>query len=130
MKYKAVIFDMDGLMLDTERIFMDAFIKTCVEFNFEPDMEVYMKCIGTNDEKTREILSKEFGPSFSYDTFIKVCYKKYDTFINNNPIPVKSGVLDLLKYLQQANVKIKSMGHMLMTSLKDVQRFLENGISI
>jgi beta-phosphoglucomutase-like phosphatase (HAD superfamily) len=58
LKYKAAIFDMDGLLLDTERIFLDAFINTCAELNYKFDMSLFISIIGTNSVKTKDILTK------------------------------------------------------------------------
>ena len=67
MKYKAAIFDMDGLLLDTERIFLDAFKKTSETLGFEFDMSLFIKLIGTNAVKTKEIMMEGFGNGFNYD---------------------------------------------------------------
>lgn len=105
-KYKAVISDMDGLLLDTERIALNTFIDTCRGFHFEPNIEVYLRCIGTNSEKTREILTEGYGQDFPFKKFNLVWSEKYKTAITDHPIPMKSGVIDLLDYLQQSHMKM------------------------
>ena len=97
---------MDGLLLDTERIALDTFLDACRRCHFEPDIKVYMKCIGTKNEKTKEILTEGHGLDFPYDEIKKVWSKSYKKATTENPVPVKSGVKDILNFLQQLNIKI------------------------
>ena len=41
MKKKAVIFDMDGLMIDSERVTYDGYVKICSEYNYEMTLDFY-----------------------------------------------------------------------------------------
>jgi HAD superfamily hydrolase (TIGR01509 family) len=105
MKYKAVIFDMDGLLLDTERIALDAFVASCRECNFEPDIGVYTRCIGTTSHMTREILTTGYGPGFPFETISGIWKKRYLEEVLTKPVPLKPGVLALLKQLDKLGVK-------------------------
>ena len=104
--YKAVIFDMDGLLLDTERISLDTFRDTCREFNYEPDTEVYLKCVGTNDARTKEIIIDAFGDDFPYQAISQVWFEKYRCAVQDHPIPVKEGAKDFLEFIQESPLKI------------------------
>ena len=53
MKYHAVIFDMDGLLLNSERIGLACFMDAVRSLGFDLGPEIYTRCIGTNAAKTK-----------------------------------------------------------------------------
>ncbi len=101
MKYKAAIFDMDGLLLDTERIFLDAFKNTCRTLGYEFDMSLFVKIIGTNSVKTKEIMINGFSKGFNYDRFREEWFKYVKDFLSNNSIPFKEGAVNILKKVKK-----------------------------
>ena len=101
MKYKAVIFDMDGLLLDTERIFLDAFEKTCRMLGLEFDMSLFIKLIGTNSVKTKELLLNGFGKGFNYDRFREHWIENVTDYFAHNSIPVKEGAFEILDKIKE-----------------------------
>lgn len=96
MKFKAAIFDMDGLLLDTERIFLDAFINTCAELNHKFDMPLFISIIGTNSVRTKDILTEGFGRGYNHDRFREIWIKNVEAYLSTNSIPIKEGALNLL----------------------------------
>jgi HAD superfamily hydrolase (TIGR01509 family) len=103
---KAVIFDMDGLLLDTETIAISTFVIACREYGFEPDLKIYHKCIGTTYKKTEEILKEGYGESFNYESVSKSWGRKFDAEVENQPVPLKAGVLSLIQYLSNRGMKM------------------------
>ncbi|MFV2090845.1 MAG: HAD family hydrolase [Pseudomonadales bacterium] len=95
-----VLCDMDGLLLDSERLARDAFVKACREFGWEPDLQVYQLCIGSTVEKTEALLSSAFGPKFPYEGIEVRWSEHYHARLREGPVPVKTGALDLLEFLK------------------------------
>jgi len=102
---RAVIFDMDGLLLDSEKISLATFIEACRENNYEPDVSDYYRCIGTTPPKTREILMDAYGSAFPYQAVSDLWRKKFNEQALNYPIPLKDGVLDVLKFLESRGIE-------------------------
>ena len=61
MKYKLVIFDMDGLIFDTEKFYYDSWFSFTDEYNFTYNLEKRKKLAGLNGPAIKEIISKELG---------------------------------------------------------------------
>ena len=95
----AVIFDMDGLLLDTERIAYDAFQKACAELGTRVDKALYLSCIGTNMEETNRILRAGMGEEFPLDRLLEVWEGLYSDAALKQPVPLKQGAENLLRRL-------------------------------
>ena len=95
----AVIFDMDGLLLDTERLALKAFREACAEVGVEADEAVYRRCIGTNPAATERILREGFGPQFPLSEVHALWDEKYAAEALGRPVPLKQGAEDLLDWL-------------------------------
>ena len=102
----AVIFDMDGVLIDSERISFKCFQEVLKEYNYKMDKEFYLKFIGMNVKSIKAIMEEEYGEDFPFDTIYR---KKADLayeITNRNGVIVKPGVHELLDYLNEENYKI------------------------
>lgn len=102
---KAVIFDMDGLMLDTEYLAMQAFLKAGKQLDLPLTKQIFIKLIGINEEESNKIIEKELGHPLPEDKLSKTFYHEYDNIIAEQGIPLKPGLLDLLDYLSKKSIK-------------------------
>lgn len=104
--YKAVIFDMDGLIFDSERETMLSWIEIANKYGIENILKPYMACIGTNKVKTKQIMLDEYGDDFDFDKYAKEASIVYHEKNDNGKLPMKTGVRELLEYLKNAGKKM------------------------
>ena len=94
-----VLFDMDGLLLDSERLARDAFVRACEDHGFEADLVTYHQCIGSTYDKTRELIVAAYGADFPYEAIDERWSHHYHARLADGPVPVKAGALALLTHL-------------------------------
>lgn len=103
---KAVVFDMDGVIFDTEHMIWKAWIKVADSHQMENIGDVLRRCLGVNLQGTKEIFLKQYGPDFDFDGFRKEADTLLQKRIEKEGIPVKKGAYNLLAYLKENGYKI------------------------
>lgn len=97
----AVVFDMDGLILDTEAVFRDVMMEASAERGLELPMEVFLAMVGLPDHASRAVAMAHFGDDFDCDAWMAHAWRLADVRIDAG-VSVKAGVVELLDCLDQA----------------------------
>ena len=101
MKYEAVIFDMDGVIFDSERLVLEGWLEIAAKYGIEGIEEVLPRCLGVNAQATREIFREYYGQEFPYDEYKKEASALFHSRYGNGRLPLKPGVRELLSFLKE-----------------------------
>lgn len=103
---QAVIFDMDGLMFDTESIYYKANQKTADEIGLPFSYDFYQAYIGASDEDFFQALYEAHDNQALVDQFVKQSREDVNHVLLNEPLPKKKGLIELLNFLKEKNIKL------------------------
>jgi len=93
---RAVVFDMDGLLLDTEAIFKAAWQYAARICGYELSDEMFLQFIGRSATDTDELMLQIFGQDFVPKHFREVADQYAEEFEDKHGLPVKPGVHRLI----------------------------------
>ena len=106
--FNYVIFDMDGVIFDSERLYIECDKEVALKFGIT-DMdyveEVCRKCIGVTSAATEKILKENFGKEVPVDDFLKAAAELFHEKADGGLLPVKPGVNELLDYLKENGIQ-------------------------
>ena len=106
MQYQAVVFDMDGVIFDTERLVIEFWKEVAKKHNIPNVEHTCIQCLGTNRVRTREIFLENYGADFPFDPYRAEVTELFNTHYKGVPLPTKPGVRELLSYLQEQDIKV------------------------
>ena len=96
----AVIFDMDGLMLDTEIHAAQAWIDAALLLGMHFDRDVTMHMVGRNSRDCMALIRAHHGPDYPVEALLDAWHGAYEAIIDREGIAVKPGLFDLLAWLE------------------------------
>ncbi|WP_413691672.1 HAD family hydrolase [Psychromonas sp. KJ10-2] len=106
MTYQAAIFDMDGLLLDTERVCMQAFEQACQQLSLPFVKSAYLKIIGRNAQGIEQAIMEHYAQYIDYAPLRKAWMDGYWPIVETQAIPVKAGVVALLDWLKARSIPV------------------------
>lgn len=104
-----VVFDMDGVLFDTERIYMECWRETAEPKGFKNVDDISKACIGRTRQGTKEIFEKarqEQGLTASFEELDKECSRRFREKEAKEGIPEKPGVHEILEYLKAHKIPV------------------------
>ena len=99
-----VIFDMDGLILDSERLFMEQERIVCLQYGYDMTPENYITTIGTAGETLRKILRDLYGEDYPMEKISRESRERVNRIIEAQGPPVKPGIGDLMEALYRNKI--------------------------
>lgn len=103
---KAVIFDMDGLMFDTEALAVKAWKYVGEKFEINIDDTAIAKIRGVDIFHRKETFEEIFGESIDFYGMQSALDAYMNEYVDEHGVPIKEGLEELLEYLKRRGLKI------------------------
>ncbi|MBB4806139.1 HAD superfamily hydrolase (TIGR01509 family) [Chryseobacterium defluvii] len=121
MSLKAVLFDMDGVIVDTEPLHKKAYYQMFSELEIEVSEDLYASFTGASTKRVCETLIRKYNLSHTHEglTDIKRTYFK-DYFYNDEDFDLIPGVRELMKHYHENGIKLIVASSASMVTIKMV----------
>ncbi|MBR2182546.1 MAG: HAD family phosphatase [Acidaminococcaceae bacterium] len=103
---QAVIFDMDGVIFDSERLVIECWKVIAEKHNIPDIVEICMRVQGNNRVETGKRFLEKYGNDFPYETYKKEVTALFRERYGEGRLPLKPGVVEILHALQKAGIPL------------------------
>ena len=104
MGISAVIFDMDGVIFDSERLVIECWKVVAEKYGIENIEDACFECLGINAALTKELMKKRYGETFPYDVYKKEMSAIFHSRAAGGKLPQKKGIKELLTFLKENQI--------------------------
>ena len=96
----AVVFDMDGLLIDSEGLVREGMIQAAANLGFEMTIPLCASMIGLPEAQGIKRIQDHFGPGFPLERYLAEERREVQLLLAEG-IALKTGVLELLAHLDE-----------------------------
>ena len=101
---RGVLFDMDGVILDSEKLYAKFWAEGCEYYGYHMTYPQALGMRSLNAQAGQEYLSSLFGPEISYPLVRAKRIERMDAYVEENGIEAKPGIFQLLDYLAARHI--------------------------
>ena len=101
---RGVLFDMDGVILDSEKLYARFWAAGCESFGYSMTYQQALGMRSLNARAGQAYLSSLFGPDISYPQVRAKRIELMDAYVEENGVEAKPGILPLLDYLTSRRI--------------------------
>ena len=105
----SVIFDMDGVIFDSEKCCLHCWTEIAKRYNLPNIKDVFYKCIGTNKVQSEMIVEEAYSEQYGAGIAKKLMGESsllFHELYDNGNLDLKPGVVEILEYLKQNGIKM------------------------
>ena len=104
---KGVLFDMDGVVLDSERIGREIYIARCHKMGYtKMDDALFSRLLGITRDENRRLLKEALGEEFPFDEMYEAYRVDLFEMATRGELPCKAGVKECFEGLKARGIKI------------------------
>lgn len=96
-----IVFDMDGVIIDSERLVSQCWQQVGAELGLEGILDTFLRCVGTTERNIAQVFSEAYS-NLPYPQFQKRCREYFFGFVDREGMPLKPGARELLQKLRDA----------------------------
>lgn len=103
---RAVLFDMDGVLLDTETLGLQAMTKIAGELHHPIDRAFYLTTLGVPNAECGHVYRSALGQDFPYETAMERFRQYFYDYNRANSLPRKPGLMECLTGLRKRDMRV------------------------
>jgi HAD superfamily hydrolase (TIGR01509 family) len=106
LSLSAAILDLDGLVLDTERVARRAWRSAAAEFGYGIDNQLYEEIIGRTTEGTGDVLRHALGDAFPYEAALRRQQRLMNHLMDQEGLEPKPGLTQVLETIEDLELEV------------------------
>ena len=104
--FEGVVFDVDGVLFDTERLMHQIWHEVGAEMGWPQPGRDYLEFVGNGRSVIFEKMLTFYGPDFPKEEFLTTCSQTLQDRVEQFGVPLKPGAREILEFLHQKNIPI------------------------